>query len=500
VSLAVTSLTSNSTASASFGGFTTASVSPAANSLLVLWVSGFDGSGTQDFTVSAVSGLGLTWTRQKLGVAGSTPKGDVECWTAPCGSSPGSGAITVTLTVGNVNGGVAWDVDQVTGQSASTPVVTGNTQATNNSSAASSATFGTAGNASNLFLYGSTVLIGTGQSVTQAASETPAWTQLAQQQSNTTTQNGVSLQTQVSPDATHLTASSSWTGSHSWGTIGIEIAAATGGTAHTATATLTVTPTFSATAARGHFRTASLTVTPSLSATARRGHFRTASLTVTPSLTATRRAAHVRTASLTVTPSFQALASGGQAKGERQLVRLAVASFFGGTLVTADAGVCFQGGPLTGNGLGTAYPYTVRHAPDEYYTTGMPDGQNWGCVLSTTRLERNTRLDSYGGKFSGYWERRYTIECELALICELPHIEVAGAGLDDLIDAMEAMVFADRTLGTNDGSKGVRIIQAGPGRAGIRDVTPKFEALDEVKGRYAAEATVTFEALVMIAA
>jgi hypothetical protein len=190
----------------------------------------------------------------------------------------------------------------------------------------------------------------------------------------------------------------------------------------------------------------------------------------------------------------------GLPQGERQLVRLAVASFFGGTQVTTDAGVCFQGGPLASFGLGTAYPYTVRHAPDEYYTAGMPDGQNWGCVLSTTRLERNTGLDSYGGKYSGYWARRYTIECELALICELPHIEVAGAGLDDLVDAMEAMVFADRTLGTNDGSKGVRIIQAGPGRAGIRDVTPRFEALDEVKGRYAAEATVTFEALVMIAA
>lgn len=43
--------------------------------------------------------------------------------------------------------------------------------------------------------------------------------------------------------------------------------------------------------------------------------------------------------------------------GERQQVRNAVAAYFGGTLVTADAGTCYQGGSLTSYGLGTAYPY-----------------------------------------------------------------------------------------------------------------------------------------------
>jgi hypothetical protein len=249
-----------------------------------------------------------------------------------------------------------------------------------------------------------------------------------------------------------------------------------------------------------HTRTASLTVAPSFSASRARGKFRTASLTVTPGFAVTRTAGHVRTASLTVPFAFRAVPSGGHAKLERQLVRLAVASYFGGAKVTADAGTCFQGGPLTAFGLGTAYPYTVRNVPDEYYTAGMPAGQNWGAVMSTTRVERNTRLDSYGGQTSGYWARRYTIECEIALICELPHIEVAGAALDDLIDKVHALIYADRTLGTNGGASGLQILQAGAGRAGIRDVTGKFAALDEVKGRYAAEATVTFEALTMVTA
>jgi hypothetical protein len=237
MSLVVTSLTSSSTAGASIGGFTTASISPAGNSLLVLWVSGFDGASAQDFTVNSVTGLGLTWTRAELGTAGATPKGDLEAWTAECGASPGSGAITVAATVSNINGGFGWDVDQVTGQDPTTPVVVSNIQQTKNSSAASSATFNTAGSSLNLFLLMSTVLIGTGQSVTQTASETPAWTQLAQVQSNTASQNGVSLQTQVSPDVTHLTAGATWTGSHSWGTIGLEIAAS-GPVEHDAAASL----------------------------------------------------------------------------------------------------------------------------------------------------------------------------------------------------------------------------------------------------------------------
>jgi len=185
--------------------------------------------------------------------------------------------------------------------------------------------------------------------------------------------------------------------------------------------------------------------------------------------------------------------------GDRQLVRNAVAAYFGGSLVTADGGTCYQGGQLTPYGLGTAYPYTVRGVPDEYFTIGQPPGQDWGCVMSTTRLERATTRISYGGKTSGYRQRLYTITCELALICELPHIEVAGAGLDDLVDQVHALIYADRTLGTT-GSSSVLIVEAGEGRNGIRDVTERLAGLDPVKGRYAGEATVTFEALTMVAA
>jgi hypothetical protein len=190
--------------------------------------------------------------------------------------------------------------------------------------------------------------------------------------------------------------------------------------------------------------------------------------------------------------------------GDRQLVRNAIAAYFGGTLVTADAGTAYQGGPLTAYGLGTAYPYSVKGIPDQYFTEGQPAGQGWGVVLGITKVMRVTKRDSYGGATSGWRARRYRIICELALICELPHIEVAGAGLDDLIDQVHALIYADRTLGTTSATYAAQggrlIVEAGENPFGIEDQTDKFQPLDSAKGRYTGDATVTFEALTMVSA
>ena len=78
------------------------------------------------------------------------------------------------------------------------------------------------------------------------------------------------------------------------------------GTAHTATASLTVTPSFSAGRVRGKYRTGALTVTPSFAAAGVRGKYRTGSLAVSPSFSAARLQNHVRAGSLIVAPSFSA--------------------------------------------------------------------------------------------------------------------------------------------------------------------------------------------------
>jgi hypothetical protein len=192
--------------------------------------------------------------------------------------------------------------------------------------------------------------------------------------------------------------------------------------------------------------------------------------------------------------------------GDRQLVRNAVAAYFGGTLVTADAGTCYQGGPLVSSGLGTAYPYQVKGVPDPYYFTGMPAGTQWGTVMGL-RADRDTTRDSYGGATSGWRKRYYTITCELVVISQAPHVETAGAGLDDLIDAMHALIYADRTLGTTGGiydslANGRLIQQAGENPYGIKDSTPVWAPVKtgDEHSRWFGEGVLSFQALTMVAA
>ena len=84
----------------------------------------------------------------------------------------------------------------------------------------------------------------------------------------------------------------------------LDVQVGTSAVDHTATAALTVTPSFSAAPTRGRNRTAALTVTPTFSAARTRGRNRTGALTVTPTFSAARTRGHYRTAALTVTPSF----------------------------------------------------------------------------------------------------------------------------------------------------------------------------------------------------
>ena len=120
----------------------------------------------------------------------------------------------------------------------------------------------------------------------------------------------------TSYDTNPATSSS---GDNFW--IDVEVSA---GTAHTATAALTVTPSFSVARQRGKFRTGALTVTPSFTAGRQRGKYRTGALTVTPSLSAARTRGRYRSAALTVTPSFSAA----RTRGRFRTAALAIAAVF----------------------------------------------------------------------------------------------------------------------------------------------------------------------------
>jgi hypothetical protein len=102
--------------------YATASISPAANSLLVLFTADQIAAGTAPEAVP--TGLSLTW--QPLGTrTTNTGLFRVGAWIAQCGASPGSGAITLTEVdrgSGTTSIGTGWSVIQIAGHHVVAPV------------------------------------------------------------------------------------------------------------------------------------------------------------------------------------------------------------------------------------------------------------------------------------------------------------------------------------------------------------------------------------------
>lgn len=188
--------------------------------------------------------------------------------------------------------------------------------------------------------------------------------------------------------------------------------------------------------------------------------------------------------------------------GDRRLVREAVAAYFGGTLQTADAGIYYQGGPLSTLGLGTAYPYKIKKgAPDQFYTLGETAGTGWGCVLTVGLAPVRIRREAMGGTTSGWRSRHYTTVCSFDVISYLPHLETAEAAFDDLIDAFLGLIYADRTLGTTSNTypTGRLITQAGEGVEGINCGLPEW-TVEGDRGRGEGGMEITFDCLTMVQA
>jgi hypothetical protein len=212
VSLSATSLTSSSANSGAGSTVTTASISPAANSLLVL-SAGYAVSGAT--TVTGVSGAGLTWTRQ-VGAASVSASAKLDIWTALAGAAPGSGAIT--LTFGTTAVSAAWDIDSYAGCSVAQPVNTANAPKANGSGLTASLTYAAAQQPADLYHFACAAAA----SITMSAGETAPWTQLA---SVSESGPSVTLSTQVSPNASVVTGSAALSSTGSWGCAGLEIVA-----------------------------------------------------------------------------------------------------------------------------------------------------------------------------------------------------------------------------------------------------------------------------------
>ena len=114
MAIAATLLTSG-TSTTDGSSFTTASVTPAANSLLLVFVVNAVTGGAD----ATVSGFSATWTRRVNQAASSSTKLSVH--SAQLGATPGSG--TLTIAAAPATGSIVWHVVQVTGHNTAAPVV-----------------------------------------------------------------------------------------------------------------------------------------------------------------------------------------------------------------------------------------------------------------------------------------------------------------------------------------------------------------------------------------
>lgn len=189
--------------------------------------------------------------------------------------------------------------------------------------------------------------------------------------------------------------------------------------------------------------------------------------------------------------------------GDRRQVREAIASYFGGTAGDPAQGIYYQNGPLTSLNLGTAYPHTIKPLPDQAFTAGLPAGSGWGAVMAVHLGESPITRAAVGGPTGGWRERLYRVTCSFEALSYEPFLEVASAGLDDLVDGFLDLIYADRTLGTTDPvlyppPVNRLITEAGEGDEGIVLGPPSWEtSADRSKSR--GGIAVTFTALTMVA-
>ena len=204
--------------------YATASVSPAADSLLL--VLSFSSHGTLVPPAVSLSGLSLTWNEGSTDAAygASTPVRRLHYSWAAVGGSPGSGALTLTLTGNTPATACGWTVIEITGADNTAPIVQAvkspATDGGDSAATSGSITLASAGHADNrpFAIFG----------VRANEAHTPRanWTELSDTPGASPS---TGLSTQWRSDAFETTASASWSSSARWGGIALEVKASVGG-------------------------------------------------------------------------------------------------------------------------------------------------------------------------------------------------------------------------------------------------------------------------------
>jgi hypothetical protein len=151
----------------------------------------------------------------------------------------------------------------------------------------------------------------------------------------------------------------------------------------------------------------------------------------------------------------------------REDVRRGIAAYFGGSV--QDARGFYRPSPLANLGLSGVLPYYLDRVDDNRdYFEGLDAGAAFGAVMCIHLGTKNeTRLE-----IGGVLYRPYNAEIYLYYYATTPPSSAAQSAFDDLLDAVEARLRADPTLGMGINSGAPTIVtQAGEGERGITTTT-----------------------------
>jgi hypothetical protein len=197
-------------------GYTSASISPAANSLLLIcthWA-----ALTTAATTINITGLSLTWSLTVFDADGVRSQAIHQ---AQCGASPGSGTVSMNWTAGDATqAGCGWIIVQITGHNTTTPIV----QSKIAGGDGTTATAPTATLTNAIGAAGNRVMNFVSHRVQEQVNPRTNWTELADVNTSSPSEN---LECQWRDDGTNETTfGATWTTSARYQMLAVEIAVA----------------------------------------------------------------------------------------------------------------------------------------------------------------------------------------------------------------------------------------------------------------------------------
>ena len=150
-------------------------------------------------------------------------------------------------------------------------------------------------------------------------------------------------------------------------------------------------------------------------------------------------------------------------------VRSVVAGYLGGTPTSEpdSSGQTWQV-YRTPNMTGVATLFMAEPSDDNQsdYFAGLPAGTRLGVKASLKTVQKLSRRTAFGGDHDGIRANNYQVTVSFYAVTASPHADAAHLDFDAVLDGVETLIYADRSLGTLNRTDGY-YIDAGEGPNGL---------------------------------